>query len=167
MPRLYRFTASRLGGEPELVSDIVQSALCKAIDRLESYRGESALLSWLIGFCRFEMMSHLKKKKVTPITVEVLEENPDVRRALESLGEPLDPEQATQSNELADSVYRVLDQLPERQGSALEWKYCQGLSVDEIAARLETTTKAAESLLSRARAGFREVFASLEGDAGR
>ena len=171
MPRLYRFTASRVGNDPDLVADIVQTAMSKAIDRLENYRGESALLSWLVGFCKFEMLNHFKKKKVAPMSIEVLEENPAVRLALESRGDLLDPEQVTQGLELSGLVHAALDQLPERQGQALEWKYSEGLSVEEISVRLGVGQKAAESVLSRARVGFREAFSKLEsagsGSAGR
>ena len=55
----------------------------------------------------------------------------------------------------------VLDHLPGHYGDVLEWKYVQGLSVNEIAERLNTRRKAAESLLTRAREAFREGFASL------
>jgi len=43
----------------------------------------------------------------------------------------------------------------------LEWKYIQGLSVAEIATRLGTSMKAAESMLTRARLAFREGYSSL------
>jgi DNA-directed RNA polymerase specialized sigma24 family protein len=45
----------------------------------------------------------------------------------------------------------------------LEWKYIQGLGVDEIALRLGLGYKAAESLLTRARNAFREAFATAAG----
>jgi len=41
---------------------------------------------------------------------------------------------------------------------ALEWKYLDGLSVQEIAARLARTEKAAEALLYRARRSFLRIF---------
>ena len=55
----------------------------------------------------------------------------------------------------------TLDHLPPRYGHALEWKYIEGLSVDEVARRLGLGYKAAESLLTRARQAFREGFASM------
>ncbi len=55
----------------------------------------------------------------------------------------------------------TLDYLPDRYGDALEWKYIQELSVQEIAARLKVSPKAAESLLSRAREAFRDAFAAV------
>jgi DNA-directed RNA polymerase specialized sigma24 family protein len=57
----------------------------------------------------------------------------------------------------------VLDHLPRHYDQVLEWKYIAGLSVNEIAQRMSMTTKAAESLLSRAREAFRDGFAELAG----
>jgi DNA-directed RNA polymerase specialized sigma24 family protein len=48
------------------------------------------------------------------------------------------------------------------EGQALEWKYLDGLSVKEIAARLRLAPKAAESLLTRARRAFRDGFSTSE-----
>jgi DNA-directed RNA polymerase specialized sigma24 family protein len=60
----------------------------------------------------------------------------------------------------------TLDALPGSYGDALEWKYVQGFSVMEIAARLNLGAKAAESLLTRARQAFREGYAALTGAQG-
>lgn len=56
----------------------------------------------------------------------------------------------------------VLDHLPPRYSHALEWKYLEDLSVHDIAARLQCTPKAAESLLTRARDAFRDAFAAVQ-----
>jgi DNA-directed RNA polymerase specialized sigma24 family protein len=60
-------------------------------------------------------------------------------------------------------VQLTLDYLPARYGDALEWKYIEELSVGEIADRLGVGYKAAESLLTRARAAFRDAFSSVGG----
>ena len=74
-----------------------------------------------------------------------------------------------QRQELAALVQRVLDHLPVHYGNVLEWKYLEEVPVADIAARLDVSTKAAESLLTRARAAFRDLVASLapELDPGR
>jgi RNA polymerase sigma-70 factor (ECF subfamily) len=59
-------------------------------------------------------------------------------------------------------VQLVLDHLPPRYSRALEWKYLEDVSVDDIARRLQCTPKAAESLLTRARDAFRDAFAAVE-----
>ena len=54
-----------------------------------------------------------------------------------------------------------MDTLPERYGDILEWKYVDGLSVNDIAERLSVGVKAAESQLTRARAAFREAIMAM------
>ena len=71
-----------------------------------------------------------------------------------------DPETGFERQELSRLVQVTLDHLPRRYGDALEWKYLDGLPVEEIASRLGVGYKAAESLLARARQAFREGFAS-------
>ena len=46
-------------------------------------------------------------------------------------------------------------------GNVLEWKYIEGHSVREIAARLQIGTEAAQSLLARAKRAFADVYATL------
>jgi RNA polymerase sigma-70 factor (ECF subfamily) len=48
--------------------------------------------------------------------------------------------------------------LPARYARALEWKYGDGFSVDEIARMLGLTTIAAQSLLARARVAFKQSW---------
>jgi RNA polymerase sigma-70 factor (ECF subfamily) len=74
-----------------------------------------------------------------------------------------DPESEAGRRELSRLVQLTLDHLPGRYGQVLEWKYIQGLSVDEIAQRLGVGYKAAESLLTRARGAFRDAFALVAG----
>lgn len=156
-PGLYRFTLARVR-DPDLARDLVQTSICQAIANLRSYRGEASLASWLYTICRHEISRHRKKAGRRP-TVELLEERKDVRAALDSLPAAEDgPGRDLEEKELAQLVHTTLDRLPPRYGRALEWKYLDGLSVREIAERLELGPKAAESLLTRARGAFRDGF---------
>ena len=84
--------------------------------------------------------------------VELAEEAPEVRAALDSLpAAGAGPEEALERKELGRLVHATLDRLPPRYGQALEWKYIDGLPVKEIARRLAVGPKAAESILTRAR----------------
>ena len=74
-----------------------------------------------------------------------------------------DIEDETGRRELERLVQVTLDQLPAQYGRVLEWKYLQGLTVDEISHRLDVGYKAAESLLTRARQAFREAFSLVAG----
>ena len=91
------------------------------------------------------------------------EDDPTVQAVLAALqaGESDDPERQHSFTELCRVVQATLDNLPGRFGDALEWKYLDGLPVAEIAQRLGLSTAAAQSLLQRARAAFREAFTAI------
>lgn len=160
-PALYRFALARLR-DPDLTRDIVQSAICKAIAHLRTYRGEATLAAWLFTICRHEISAHFRSKKRAPSAVELVEEVPEVRAALDSLPASLPrPDKELRDKELAHFVHATLDRLPAHYGQALEWKYIDGLPVKEIAERLQVAPKAAESLLTRARKAFRDGFSAF------
>ena len=166
-PKLYRFAVTRLGNDANAAEDVVQATLCKAVAKLGTFRGEAALFTWLCTFCRHEISAHYARHGASARDVPLAEDAPEVRAALESLGASgADaPDEQLRRGELSKLVQLTLDALPGRYGDALEWKYIQEESVREIAARLDVTPKAAESLLSRARDAFRDAFAALHAGA--
>jgi RNA polymerase sigma-70 factor, ECF subfamily len=158
-PRLYRFARVRLAGDDDATEEVVQAALITAVQKIYTYRGDAALFTWLCTLCRREIATWLARKGRSS-EVSLLEDEPVTRAALETLAMLTgdDPETQFDRRELARLVQVTLDHLPDRYGDALEWKYLQGLSVDEIAARLGLGYKAVESLLTRARQAFRAGF---------
>jgi RNA polymerase sigma-70 factor (ECF subfamily) len=161
-PPLYRFALGRLGGDVEVAEEVVQRSLCLAIDRASTWRGEAALMTWLCAICRREILGHFRRAGRRPLHVELTEDLPEVRAALESMSSSSsDPEQAAVRSELAGLVHVALDRLPPHYGQALEWKYLDGESMKEIAVRLSSTPKAVESLLTRARNAYRDALSAL------
>jgi RNA polymerase sigma-70 factor (ECF subfamily) len=160
---LFRFAMPRVGNDAQVAEEVVQAALCLAVRKLGTYRGEAALLTWLCTICRHEISAYFEKLRRTPPTTELLDELPEVRAALESLGAADRPEAILDRHETSRLVQLVLDRLPAHYGDALEWKYIDGLSVAEIAQRLGVGTKAAESTLTRARTAFRDAFTAAYG----
>jgi len=160
---LFRFAMPRVANDAQVAEDVVQAALCRAVRKLSSYRGEATLLTWLCTFCRHEISAYFEKARRVPPMVELLDDIPEVRAALESLRPAEQPEAALRRNETSRLVQLVLDRLPGHYGDALEWKYIDGLSVAEIAERLNIGVKAAESMLTRARTAFRDAFTAAHG----
>jgi RNA polymerase sigma-70 factor (ECF subfamily) len=162
-PGLYRFALARLGRDADGAEEVAQAALCKVVRKLHTYRGEASLFTWVCTFCRWEISAWHAQRSRRGVAVELVEESAEVRAALESLsalgGDG--PRERLLRHEVGELVRLTLDQLPARYGDALEWKYVEGLSVKEIAARLGVGPKAAESLLTRARQAFRDAFATL------
>src|SRR5262249_44839460 len=150
------------GGDGELARDVVQATLLHALARLDSYRGEASLLGWLLACCRNEVRMLVRRRAARPVEVAL---DPAAEAAPAARAPGPGAEAALLATERAERVHVALDALPPRWGAALEWKYLDGLSVEEIGVRLEIGTKAAESLLSRARSAFRDAYGELTREA--
>jgi RNA polymerase sigma-70 factor (ECF subfamily) len=164
---LYRFALVRVDHDVELAKEMTQAALCRALEKLDTYRGEAALFSWLCSICRFEISGHFRRAGRLPPAADLKEDGVALRGVLDSIAADADdPENALLRREVARLVHVTVDHLPPHYGQVLEWKYTDGLSVKQIAERLGTSPKAVESLLTRARQAFRDGFASLAGSPG-
>jgi RNA polymerase sigma-70 factor (ECF subfamily) len=163
-PRLYRFVLARVGHDPDTARNIVQQTFCNAIGQLDSYRGEAALYTWFCQICRNVLTDYFRSKGRAR-NVTLLEDHPNARAILESLAAPVsdEPETGVWRDQVHRIVEATLDSLPGHYGEVLEWKYIEGLSVAEIASRLDVGAKAAESLLTRAREAFRDAIVGLFG----
>jgi len=158
-PRVYRFALPRVGRHEDAAEDVAQATLSQAVRRLETWRGEASLFTWICTICRHEIDAW-HRAHPDHRAVELIEDAPEFRAALESLQAQPDVEATLARQEIAELVQRILDYLPTHYASVLEWKYLDDEPVREIAARLDVTEKAAESLLTRARAAFRDVVLS-------
>lgn len=163
-PRLYRFALPRLNGDVDATREIVQSTLGKAIRKLESFRGESGLFTWICQICRNEIVDYIRAERRMRHVV-LIDDQPELRAAVESIEAPdeFDLVKGYGREEAARLVRVVLDRLPASYGDALEWKYIEGETVEAIGERLGIGTTAAQSLLARARRAFRESLESVFG----
>lgn len=162
--RLYRFALVRVGQDSHLAEDVVQQALCRAMQKIELYKGEAALFTWLCRICRNAIADTFRARDRVPEGTIPFEDSDEIRTALESLAmvSEDDPQASALSEQIRHLVHVVLDHLPSRYGDVLALKYIEGLSTKEIADAMEMGPKAAESLLGRARIAFRDAFATLD-----
>jgi RNA polymerase sigma-70 factor (ECF subfamily) len=158
--RVFRF-ALRQTSDAQTAQDLAQSTLVIAVRRLETWRGDAPLFTWLCTICRREALAHWDHTRRQP-TAHIVADEGGRRAILERIAAGGDsPERAMERDELAGLVHLTLDRLPGQYGDVLEWKYIEGCAVSEIAARLQSTPKAVESMLTRARQAFRQGFTEL------
>jgi RNA polymerase sigma-70 factor (ECF subfamily) len=164
-PRVFRFALPRVNRNEDDAKDVVQATLVKAMRKLGDYRGEAAMFTWLCQICRREIANHVRSERRYSDKVVLIEDSDEVRAALESIEAPAadDPLRRCDGAELKRLVHAVLDRLPGRYGEALEWKYVEGRSVEEIGDRLGIGHTAAQSLLARARVAFRDGLEAVFG----
>ena len=162
--RLYRFAIVRLSDDPEGAREVVQIVLTRAIRKIHTYRAESALFTWLCAICRNEISDWLSKQGRYRDHIVLVEDFPEIQSAIDSFQAPLEdsPERHYQRVEAIRLIQVALDRLPAKYGNVLEWKYVEGHSVKEIAARLEIGAEATQSLLARAKRAFADVYSTLK-----
>jgi RNA polymerase sigma-70 factor (ECF subfamily) len=165
-PRLYRYVLPRIDGDHDATRDVVQQSFCRAIERLDKYRGEAALYTWLFQICRSVLADYYRFTSRERRVMTPLEDLPQVRAVLETLAAPMasEPETELWRCEVAGLVQATVDALPDRYAEVLEWKYIDGCPVKTIAERLGVSDKAAESLLTRAREAFRTAMTDIASD---
>ena len=164
-PRLYRFVLPRVDRNVQTTEDLCQQVLARALRKLPTFRGEAALFTWLCQIARNELSDHWRQRDREALHLVHLEDDTVIAAVLESLeaSEDVSPESRRFGQELGRYVQMALDHLPGRYGDILEWKYVDGLTVDEIAMRLSMSAVAAQSILQRARQSFREAFVAIAG----
>ena len=149
--RVFRFAVSRTR-DADAAQDIAQCTLVAAMRKLSTWRGDGSLFTWLCAICRREIFAHWERTR----------RGTGVEGVATRLRDPGDgPDLALERRELARTVHETLEGLPDRYGDLLEWKYIEGRAVSEIAALLQSTPKAVESMLTRARRAFRSGFADV------
>ena len=160
--RVYRHALYRLRGDPEAAEVITQEVFVRAIESIATFQGgNDGLLAWMRGISRRVMAR--RARNLRPVAARPLSFSSNANHGdTSSPLDPIDPRPAP-DDELARKDERwltgaALTALPPHWEQVLRWKYCEALSVMEIAERLGITPKAAESLLGRARAAFRKTY---------
>jgi len=162
---LYRFCFYRVGQDPHLCEDVVQETLTRAIRELHKYdpsRSKGNIFSWLTGLARNEVRRALRPRRSAQ-SLEALWERMDreLLNLYAGLAEQPFDEEVLRRTETRELVNATMSQLPPHYGSVLEERYVESRSVRDLAAALEISEKAVESLLSRAREAFRATFLTL------
>lgn len=157
LPKLYRYASARLP-QPVDVEEVVQRVLGIAARRIETWRGEATLLTWLVRITRHEISRHLAQAARRRVFLSPSQDDA-IGALVAAIEAPVgdEPEAAMRRGELVGLVQVALDSLPERYALALQMKYIDGLSTKDIAAQMQVADIAVQSLLARARRAFRTL----------
>jgi len=161
--RLYRFALARTSHDQEIAKEIVQAALSRALTKAHTYRGESALFTWLCAICRNEITDWMRRNARYREHIVLTEDYPEIQAAVDSFLAPEseDPGRHYQKYQASRLIQVALDKLPPKYGDVLEWKYIEGFSVKEIALKMDLSPTAVQSLLARAKIAFKEMYSTL------
>jgi len=135
--------AYRFLGDSAEAEDVAQEAFLKILDAAPRYQPSASFRTYLYRVITRLCLDHVRKKK--PFYTQTI---PHV-----AAGEP-SPLETVTDQEVGQIIRAALESLPSRQRMVVVLRYYEGLDYAETASVLETTVKAVERLLSRAREGL-------------
>lgn len=143
-PLIYRYVSIRVP-KPD-VEDVTAEIIVKVWRGLPNIEKLSSLKSWALTIAAHQITDYYRSHKRAPMI------------ALEdTLSEP---EQSDQSESWVTllSVKETLAKLSPQQVNVIQLRLIEGFSAGEVAEILGTTQQAVDSLLYRAKKGFRKIY---------
>ncbi|WP_080838723.1 RNA polymerase sigma factor [Cohnella massiliensis] len=137
-----------------LAEDLCSETFYKAYRSLHSFREvDASFATWLYTIARNTVLSELRKQKATHMSL-------DDSAYIPAAPPEATPEMALLRNEKVLKVREAINNLPEKQRSALILREYEGMDYQEIAGILGQTVSAVKSLLFRARASVKTQMES-------
>jgi len=158
---VYRL-AYGINGRSQDAEDIVQETFLKVFIHLDRFSpSKGTFKSWLLTIARNQSINvfSLLKRNV----LRVFNEGDSDQTSLQYSENPLtehqqDVESLLSAKQEFFKVKQAIDELPERQKTALMLKAQENMSYEEIAAVLKTSVSSVESLIFRARRRLLEII---------
>jgi RNA polymerase sigma-70 factor (ECF subfamily) len=154
LPRVYGYFYHRLGADPALAEDLTQDTFLTAVAELRRGTVVVAPVSWILGVARHKLLDHIRRQQRAGWTLLSWQDTVDDNALI-----------APEDDEVArERAVAALAVVPSPQREALVLRYLDGFSVPEVAAALDRSVSAAESLLARGRVAFRRGFQEASND---
>jgi RNA polymerase sigma-70 factor (ECF subfamily) len=140
--------------DPVYGEDVAQEVFLQAWQGLLRYRGDSAIKTWLFGIAKNECRKFLRDRNLHRRLREAW--SVDIRKSAHG-EEPSSPEDQLRSAEEQEnerqqmaSLAACIEQLPDRDGLLVTWRYLKARSVSEISDFLDEKPDAIYKRLRRA-----------------
>jgi RNA polymerase sigma-70 factor (ECF subfamily) len=143
---------SRMVRDPAEVEDVTQEAFIKAYRALPSFRGDSAFYTWLYRIAINTAKNYLVALgRRAPTTTEFDNEDAENFEEAEALRDSSTPENELHGKQIAETVNRAMEALPDDLRTAITLREIEGLSYEEIATLMNCPIGTVRSRIFRAR----------------
>lgn len=142
---------SRYIRDPDESLDVAQETFIKAYRALANFRGESAFYTWLYRIAINTAKNHLVALGRRPPDIDIDAEDAvqmDMQSALRELDSP---EHLALKDEIEQTIFRAIEELPEELRIAITLRELEGLSYEEIAEAMSCPIGTVRSRIFRAR----------------
>jgi RNA polymerase sigma-70 factor (ECF subfamily) len=154
--RLYRLARGILRNDGE-AEDVVQETYVRAFTRLNDFRGESSLSTWLSRIAMNEALGRLRRQRpsveISSLPQGMLEAQ-IIQFPLASAAD--DPEKSMAQREIQHVVEGAIDELPEPFRLVFITRVVEGMTIEETAEILDLKPETVKTRLHRARAMLRD-----------
>jgi RNA polymerase sigma-70 factor (ECF subfamily) len=152
---------SRYIRNPSETLDVTQEAFIKAYRALPNFRGESAFYTWLYRIAINTAKNFLVAQGRRPPTSDLDADTAEQMDVGVRLQENSTPENNLLQDEIADTVRRAIEELPDDLRTAITLRELEGLSYEEIARAMSCPVGTVRSRIFRARAAIDAKLAPL------
>jgi RNA polymerase sigma-70 factor (ECF subfamily) len=148
LPRVYSYLLSRCGNDPTLAEELTQQTFIAAVDLRSRFDGRSDTVTWLCGIARHKLADHFRRVER------------DERRRMRLEVREIQLAEAAHEPDLDDraAIEDALRSLPAAQRAVLVFVVLDDLPVAVAARLMGRSASATQSLLHRARDGFRRAY---------
>lgn len=150
-PAVKRYLAGKLPSANE-VDEVCQDVFISALDSLALYRGDATLKTWILSIARHEAADFYRKRYVR----QAVEKTAPLFEGI--MADLNTPEFEMKKKKIRRRFMRAYSGLSGQYKDILSYRFELGMSVKEIAVRMEMPFKATESLLFRARQAFMVAY---------
>jgi RNA polymerase sigma-70 factor, ECF subfamily len=143
---------SRLVRDPGEVEDVTQEAFIKAYRALPNFRGDSAFYTWLYRIGINTAKNYLVASgRRAPTSTGFDNEEAESFEDAEALRETATPENLMMGRQIAATINKAMDALPEDLRTAITLREIEGLSYEDIAGVMNCPIGTVRSRIFRAR----------------
>ena len=158
---------SRMIRDPGEIEDVAQEAFIKAYRALPQFRGESAFYTWLYRIAINTARNWLAQNNRRPSTPSAQEnEEGETFDATDNLTDSSNPESEMASRQIADTVNKAINDLPEELRNAIVMREIDGMSYEDIAESMNCPIGTVRSRIFRAREAIATRLRPLVGHTG-
>ena len=151
--RVYAFLVHRFQQET-LAEEVVSDTLLHVWKAPESFRGESAFSTWLLGVARFKMLERLRRSgPESGANIDELDEN--------LLVDDTGPDDIAALRQRSEGVHDCLALLPGEQRECIHLAYYEGWTLEEIGTHMSLQKETVGTRLFYARKKIQACLAAL------
>jgi len=149
--RSLQFHVARMVKDSEQVEDLVQEALVKAFNNLESYNSNYAFSTWLYRITTNHTIDYLRKKKLQTTSIDKPIKTRDGELSFELEDEDSETDRAIIRKQRQKIISTAIKNLPEKYRQVIEMRHIEELSYQEISEELDLPLGTVKAHIFRAR----------------